>query len=149
MSASWTTRKMSDRHESYVADLLGGRQTRGSGNQWRDTADGKHPDGTVAYSFAWDGKSTHAQSASVSLDTWDKLVDQADDHMPLLPIRFYADKRLTMVRLDLAVVRLEDFAEILQEANEMAAIREQGCLEGDHDISDGGPLCTVCGSDSR
>lgn len=146
MSASWTTSKMAQRHEADVAEVLGGRQTRGSGNQWRDTTDGKHVEGTVQYGFAWDGKSTTAKSTALTRRDWEKLVDQADDFLPAMPIRFYQDTRLTQVGLDLIVTKLDHFAEILAEANLMAAIRDQGCLTGTH-ATDSSTECKVCGEE--
>lgn len=107
---------MSLRHEEHLVETLGGRMTRGSGNQWRDQTDGKHDDDEF-YQFAWDGKATLAASTSVSLSIWRKLVEQAEHRLPMLPLRFYADERLTRVHEDLVVVRLEDLADILADAN--------------------------------
>lgn len=152
-SASFTTSKMAVRHEQDVAELLTGRQTKASGSGWQDKTDGKHNPDVVPYAFAWDCKATLAKSASVSLATWAKLEDQSDDLLPALPLRFYGDTRLTLVNLDLIVLRLDHFAEILEEANLMARIRDSGCLSGTHappegydpDGEDVELSCSVCG----
>lgn len=141
---------MAKRHEAHVAEVLGGRLTVGSGNQWRDQTDGKHVHGSREYAFAWDCKSTLGKSISVTLAAWRKLLEQADDYLPAMPLRLYADERLTMPAADLVVVDLDAFGEILEEANLMAAIRSQGCLEGGHtEVTQSQPLCRVCGSDLR
>lgn len=145
MSASFTTRKMSDRHESDVAQALGGRLTRASGSVWQDKTDGKHNSEVTPYAFAWDCKATTGKSASISLSTWAKLEEQADGLLPALPLRFYADTRLTMSALDLVALRLDHFAEILDEANMMARVRESGCLSGDHSGHASSINCEVCG----
>lgn len=145
MSGSWTTSKMGQRHESDVAQALGGRLTRASGSVWQDKTDGKHVAHEVPYAFAWDCKSTTAKSASISLKTWSKLEDQADGLLPALPLRFYADTRLTMTSLDIVAVRLDHFAELLDEANTMARVREAGCLSGDHTAHGASATCEVCG----
>lgn len=116
MSGSFTTSKMAQRHEEFVAQTLGGRQTRGSGNQWRDQTDGKHDDDSLVYRFAWDGKATLGASIGVSQQMWLKVEEQAEDRLPAIPLRFYADRRLTRVDQDLIVLRLSDFADILADA---------------------------------
>lgn len=145
MSASLTTHKMGQRHEEDLAEVLGGRMTRGSGNQWRDATDGKH-DGSQMYSLAWDGKSTLGKSISITREMWAKLVEQAEAFIPALPLRFYADQRLTKVAIDLIALPLESFAEILADANTLAKIREHGCLTGSH-ITHASSTCEVCGVD--
>ena len=113
-----TTRRMSDLHETYLADLLGGRRTRGSGNQSRDQMDGKNAYHSGAFVFAWDGKSTLGRSLSVSLDMWRKAREQSHWATPLLGLRWYRNERLTEVALDLVVVEASVFADLLRAANE-------------------------------
>lgn len=111
--------KMGDAHEQFLADLFGGRRSRGSGNQWRDPMDGRsgrrHEQSDFA--FAWDGKSTLAKSVGVSLAMWDKAVDQADGERPMLGLRYYANERLDVVR-DLVVVSAYDLSEMLTSLRE-------------------------------
>lgn len=107
---------MGDRHEAHLADRLGMRRSRGSGNQWRDPIDARHNRLDSEYAFAVDGKSTLKKSASVSLAMWDKAVEQAGGERPMLALRFYADASLTRVLADLAVADLDDFAELLDAA---------------------------------
>jgi hypothetical protein len=106
-----TTRKMSDRHETDVAELLGMRRTRGSGNQFADQMDGKHDEGR--WRFAFDGKATLGKSVGVSREMWAKAVEQSHGARPLLPLRFYDDERLA-VGLDLVVCDLHDLAEMVE-----------------------------------
>jgi hypothetical protein len=92
--------------------ILGGRRTRGSGNQFSDQMDGRHDEGR--WSFAWDGKSTLGNSVGVTPEMWDKAVEQSHGARPLLPLRWYSDWRLTP-RLDLVVCDLHDLAEMVGE----------------------------------
>lgn len=108
---------MSDRHESHLAALFEGRMTRGSGNQFRDQMDGKQEYQSGAYVFAWDGKATLSKSVSVSLDMWRKAVEQAHWAIPIIPLRFYGNERLTQVEADLVVIEAETLAEIQRDAN--------------------------------
>lgn len=112
-----STRKLSDRHEAYLADLFGGRVTLGSGNQWRDQTDVKQPHGSAHYLLAMDGKATLGKSIGVSREMWRKLVEQAGHFIPALPLRFYANEALTRVEVDLVAVEAHVFAEILEDAN--------------------------------
>lgn len=141
------TRKMSDAHETYLAALLGGRMTKGSGNQWHNPMDGRHSGMHQYYAFAWDGKATFSKSASVSLSMWDKAREQAAPEMPLIPLRFYANERLE-VTLDLVVLKAETFADILEDANRYQKAMESGCFHGSHTWTpESGGQCVVCGAD--
>ncbi|WP_428957817.1 hypothetical protein [Streptomyces sp. cg35] len=109
---------MGDAHEAHIAEVLGMRQSRGSGNQWRDPIDARHNHLDTQYAFAVDGKSTLAKSVSVTRDMWAKAVQQAGAERPMLALRFYDDASLSRVHADLAVCELDDFAE-LREAAQM------------------------------
>lgn len=139
-----TTRAMSDRHEDHLAEVLQGRKTRGSGNQFRDQMDGKQSYREQRYTFAWDGKATLGKSLSVTREMWAKAQEQAHWAIPILPLRFYANERLTQVEADLVVVDLDTLAEIQQDANRLHQIREAGCLMGSHPFV--GSDCKVCGT---
>lgn len=115
---SKTTRDMSDRHEDHLADVLSGRKTKGSGNQFRDQMDGKQSYREEHYVFAWDGKSTLGKSVSVTREMWAKAEEQSHWATPILPLRFYANARLTQVDADLVVVDLDVFAQMQHDANE-------------------------------
>jgi hypothetical protein len=147
-----TTRKMSSRHESDICDLLGGRVTKNSGATWAETMDVLMPEGDY-YSFALDGKSTLSKSCSVGLAMWRKAVKQSGIRLTALPLRFYRDESLVQVEADLVVLSLKDFADLVHDANELQAIRAQGCLVGSHDYrhiagGTGGSInsyqCEVC-----
>lgn len=148
---SLTTRDLSDRHEAWLLELLGGRATKGSGNQWHNQMDGRQNPRLQHYAFSWDGKATLAKSASVSLAMWDKAREQASPAKPLIPLRFYANERLEVTR-DLIVVDAITFASMLEDANRFQAAKEQGCLVGNHDWGSDDQVsleseCQVCGAD--
>jgi len=103
---------MSDLHEKEIAAALGGRRTRGSGCTAQDATDVVSlPDDE----FAWaaDCKSTLAASTTASVATWEKLEGQADGRMALLPLRCYADDRLSYSRMDVVALAVGDLAELL------------------------------------
>ena len=114
---SKTTRDMSDRHEEHLAALFEGRCTRGSGNQMNDQMDGKQAYRSAEYVFAWDGKSTLGQSIGVTREMWAKAQEQAHWAIPILPLRFYANTRLTQVEADLVVIEAETLADLQRDAN--------------------------------
>jgi hypothetical protein len=110
---------MGDAHEKRLAEVLGMRQTRGSGNQWRDQMDAKHNRLDSRFAFAVDGKSTLAKSISITRAMWEKAGEQAGGELPMLALRFYNNASLE-VHADLAVCDLLDFAE-MREAAELWA----------------------------
>ena len=105
---------MSDKHEEFLCTLFGGRQTKGSGNQWRDPTDGRNNRMVQSYAFAWDGKSTLGKSVGVTREMWAKVVEQAGGERPMLPLRFYDNERLD-VGLDLAVLNIYDLSDMISE----------------------------------
>lgn len=109
-----TTRQMSDAHEKFLEVILGARRTRGSGNQFVDPMDVKHDDG--AWRWAADGKSTFGSSLGVTPAMWEKAVEQSHGRRPILPLRWYQPDDWRLIpRLDLVVVDLHDFAEMVGE----------------------------------
>jgi hypothetical protein len=113
---------MGDRHEAHLAEVLGMRQSRGSGNQWRDPIDARHNRLDQQFAFAIDGKSTLAKSIGVTRDMWAKAVEQAGGERPMLGLRFYNTASLD-VHADLAVCDLLDFAEMRQAAELWGQVR--------------------------
>lgn len=105
--------RMGNDHEQYLADVLKGRKTRGSGNQFANPCDGRQNRYESGMAFAWDGKSTLGKSIGVSRAMWAKLEEQAHGERPLLPLRFYNTERLA-VGLDLVVLTLDDFLELVE-----------------------------------
>ena len=120
------TRDMSERHESFLARLFGGRMTKGSGSHWTDQLDGKQARGSGEVVFAWDGKSTLGKSLSITEEMWLKAVEQTSAwETPMLALRWYRNDRLTDVGLDLAVVTATTLANLQQDANEVVRLREE------------------------
>jgi len=113
-----TTRDMSDKHESLLVAVLGGRRTPGSGNQANNPMDGRHNRYEQPIAFAWDGKSTLAQSISVTREMWAKAEEQALGERPMLALRFYDNERLTRY-IDLATISLDDLVELLQTIEQL------------------------------
>lgn len=113
-------KKMSDAHEAFLAAFFGGRQTRGSGNQWANPADGRMDRRVHPIAWAWDGKSTRARSITIKRDDLDKITDQALAERPMLAVRFYDDDRLRNFE-DWALVKVDDLAELLMTVDVMRA----------------------------
>ncbi len=110
-------RKMSDQHESYLAGRLGWKVQPGSGNQWAkqgDVVGNRYED---PYAFTFDCKATRGNSIGVTADMWEKVQEQAGGNRPALALRWYGDDHLRRVRHDLVVISLEDFIELLEEAD--------------------------------
>lgn len=120
-----TTRDMSDRHEHDLLVVLGGKGTLNSGATWRDPADGHQTLEDQHYRFAWDGKSTVGKSIGVSLEMWAKAVAQSRNLDTLIPLRFYANTRLTEVAADLVVIDLDVLAQVLADANAYRALPQE------------------------
>jgi hypothetical protein len=110
-----TTRQMSDAHEQFLADLIGGVVMPGSGNGFANQMDVRNDARREPYPLAVDGKSTRAQSIGVTLEMWRKALAQAHNCLPALALRWYHDDRLRTTT-DLIVVRASDFGEILWDA---------------------------------
>lgn len=106
------THRMGAAHEQFLAVTLGGRQAKGSGNQWRDQMDGRHNRLTEQFAYAWDGKSTLGKSIGVSRAMWEKAREQAGGERPMLGLRWYDNESLE-VGLDLVVVSAYDLSEML------------------------------------
>ena len=119
-----TTRDMSDRHEDFLVDLLGGRKTRGSGNQFANPMDGRHNRYEDTMAFAWDGKSTLGNSIGVTRTMWEKAQEQALGERPMIALRWYLNERLTDA-IDLIAIDANDFAELLDLAREGARARAE------------------------
>lgn len=145
MSRKPTTRKLSDQHEQFLAELLDGRRTRGSGNQFNDQMDGRN-DTTQPHALAWDGKATQGKSVGVTRAMWEKAVEQAHGLIPVLALRWYHEGYTLKPELDLVTVEANDFAAILADAREYRRVKQ--CLELGHVTSGRPPSpndCVECG----
>ena len=115
MAARGTTRAMSDRHEKFLAEIIDGRVTPGSGNHFANQMDVRNDFRRQRFAFAADGKSTMAESLTVKLSDWTKAIDQAHSELPMLALRFYHDDRLNS-STDLVVLDAQTFMDLLMEA---------------------------------
>jgi len=107
--------QMADAHERDIAEWIGGRVQKGSGNQWHAQMDVVNDERTP-YALAADGKATLGRSISVSRDMWLKAVTQTFGKIPSIWLRFYKDESLREVSQDLVVLDRRDFMEILEAA---------------------------------
>lgn len=117
-----TTRDMSNAHENFLAQILEGRRSRGSGNQFNDQMDGRN-DIHTPYRLAWDGKSTLGKSIGVTLEMWSKATEQAGGEIPVLALRYYTNERLTAIGADLVALSVHDFVDILHAARQWRSSR--------------------------
>lgn len=109
-------RKMSDAHEDWLVRLLGGRKTKGSGNQWQNQMDGRHNHYTGGEEcFAWDGKATLGKSISITREMIEKAREQAGSEEPMLALRFYRNEELE-VDEDWVAIEATTFKDILEKA---------------------------------
>ena len=116
MTDKGLNKRMGDLHEAHAADVLNQRQTRGSGNQWRDQMDSKHDRTECVFAFANDGKSTLGKGITITRAMWAKAVEQAGGERPMLTLRWYRDASLAKADIDLAACDLLDFAEMREDA---------------------------------
>src|ERR1700744_4762966 len=106
---------MSDAHEKFLADLLGGERQRNSGAVWSRPMDVRNDTDMGEFCFAVDGKSTFGESIGVSLNMWEKAVEQSHDLRPALALRWYSTWHLDVAE-DLIVLSAQDFAALLEAA---------------------------------
>lgn len=143
--------KMGSEHVEGLAAVIGGRVTRGSGNQWDDPIDARQDRHNEEFAFAAEGKSTLGQSISFSRDLIAKAREQAGGERPLIGLRFYRTEDLREVDEDWAAILLADLAELLDAARERDSLRvqleaaEERARElGDQETPDGaGPSAEV------
>jgi hypothetical protein len=133
--------RMSVLHENYVSEALGGTHSRGSGNQAANPSDGRQDHHTASVAFSWDCKATIAQSISVKVSDWEKIVEQSLGERPMLPIRLYSNDRLT-AWLDLFVLAPDDFLELLDENRRLTKKVEELEAELAKSLDDVGYLIT-------
>jgi len=119
-----TTRRMSDKHEAYLAEIFGGRKIKGSGSHWSDQGDvaNNHDDPCA---FRVDGKSTRGKSIAITDAMIGKIEEQAGAERPALAFRFYGNETLTQVKHDWVAYRAVDASELMTGAREAAILREQ------------------------
>lgn len=121
MARKPTTRQMSDAQEEHIAEVFGVRRTRGSGNQWRDQMDDRSHRMDEAVAFAFDGKSTFAQSVGVKRSELDKATEQAHAERPVLAYRFYEDWTLKHF-IDWYLLREDDLLELVERSRTLSEV---------------------------
>ena len=104
-------------HEAWAASLFGGRQAKGSGNQWHDQIDGRQDHMSQQYAVAWDCKATLGKGITITRAMWEKAVEQAGGEEPMLALRWYETQCLEDVGLDLTAVRAGYLARLIEAAN--------------------------------
>jgi hypothetical protein len=88
-----TTVEMAQAHERYLAQVIGGRVCRGSGNQFNNQMDVRNqPD--LPFAIALDGKSTMGASITITLDMIQKAYDQAHELDAGFGLRWYHDETM-------------------------------------------------------
>jgi hypothetical protein len=115
-------RRMSDRHEEWMADTFGGRVSRGSGNQPNSPMDVRQHHRDHEFAFAFEGKSTRGKGITVTEELWDKAADQAIGERPVLGLRWYHDDRLRS-HTDLLVISPDDFHELVEAARQYEKLK--------------------------
>lgn len=109
---------MSDAHEEFLADVIGGRVCRGSGNQFNNQMDVRNnPVG--AFPLALDGKSTMGKSITIDLDMIQKAYDQAHDLDAGFGLRWYHDETLRRTT-DWVAIPADVFGSLLNAAREQS-----------------------------
>lgn len=113
--------RMAEAHETDLAEVNGGRKTKGSGSQWTEQADGlnSHDD---PFAYRWDGKATRAKSITVTREMLAKLREQAHGERPQLGLRWYSTDLLDVAE-DWIAVTAADWGETLRAARNWAAVQ--------------------------
>jgi hypothetical protein len=108
--------RLSRLHEADIAEWLGGAQSKSSGNQWHDPADGRH-DPYDEFAFAWDCKCVLPGTKSLSISRLDltKITEQARGRRPMMPLRFYASER-GLIEHDWIAIKAQDLRELIERA---------------------------------
>lgn len=121
-----STRKLSDKHEQFLADLFGehSKIMPGSGSGWAKQMDVRGSHTEEDFAFAVDGKSTLRESIGVSRAMWEKAVEQSHNEIPALAFRWYSNYQLDP-ELDLICVEAQTFKALLEMAKENEALRKQ------------------------
>lgn len=117
---------MSDKHEEFLTTVFGkhSKVMPNSGAGWAKQMDVRGSHTEEEFAFAVDGKSTFRESISVSLDMWDKIVEQSHNEIPALALRYYGTYQLDS-KLDLVAVEAQQFKALLEMANENEDLRKK------------------------
>lgn len=110
MSKTKTAR--AEKHESFIAKMYKGRRSPSSGASWSDRGDVRF-DIKNDFKFTAECKTTEKKSYSIKLETWNKIVEEAQeqDRRPCMFVRF-EDESGQMI--DLVVRSINDDLEIIE-----------------------------------
>lgn len=122
------SQQMGDAHERDIAEWIGGKQQKGSGNQWHAQMDVVN-DERAPFPLAADGKATLGKSISITREMWRKAVEQTFSKIPTLWLRWYKDESLRVVDLDLVAINRSDFLELLDAARKWKDHNNRHILE--------------------
>lgn len=122
-----TTREMSDNHEQFLAELIGGRRTPGSGNQFANQMDVRNDVRRTPYAFALDGKCTFGKGLTLTRADLVKAEAQAHAEQPGFGLRWYPDETLRNP-IDLVAVWAVDFGNLLHDAREYRRLVQKAGL---------------------
>jgi hypothetical protein len=117
--------QMGDIHEADIPEWIGGQPQKASGSQWHAQGDAKNGEHLTPFPVTADGKSTLGKSIAVSRDMWRKIVEQTFNQDPALFLRFYKDESLRQVDIDLAVIAVRFFRELLEAARKWSVIEQE------------------------
>jgi hypothetical protein len=113
-SRAKTTTELARRHETYIAKMYNGRRSASSGASWADRGDVRF-EISENFDFTAECKATEKKSYSVKLETWNKIIEEAQEQnrRPTMFIRFQLE---TGEAVDLVVRSIHDDIEIIEDA---------------------------------
>lgn len=105
-----TTTARAQKHENYIAKMYSGRRSPSSGASWSDRGDVRV---TIRDEFDYTAecKTTEKKSFSIKLDTWNKIVEEAQEQgrRPCMFVRFELESGKN---IDLVVRSIHDDLEM-------------------------------------
>jgi Holliday junction resolvase len=106
-----TTTAMAQRHENHIAKMYEGRRSPSSGASWSDKGDVRFS--VRDFEFTSECKATEKKSYSIKVDTWNKIVEEAQEQnrRPCMFVRFQTESGKI---IDLVVRDINDDLEMLE-----------------------------------
>ena len=102
---------MAQRHENHIAKMYEGRRSPSSGASWSDKGDVRFS--VRDFEFTSECKVTEKKSYSIKVDTWNKIVEEAQEQnrRPCLFVRFLTESGKI---IDLVLRDINDDLEMLE-----------------------------------